>query len=147
MCLHLLELILRPFSYILDRFSFMMNIPSSVSLLSRTLLMIFVTWGKECRFRPFRWRVLEYLIGLSEGKRASDAESVAKNLWPKKNREIMDYYQIYQTSWKYQRSQTELLQSVVWWQSSVRRGVCCQKSAPDSAQHTGCRRSWVWTFM
>ena len=48
-------------------------LPSSASLFSRTLLIMFVTWGKECRFRPFRRRVLEYLIGLSEGKRVSDA--------------------------------------------------------------------------
>ena len=58
-------------------------LPSSSSLFLRTLFMMFVTSGKECRFRPFRRRGLEYLIGLSEGKRVSDAESIAKNLSPK----------------------------------------------------------------
>ena len=55
------------------------------ALFSRILLMIFVTWGKECRFRPFCWRVLEYLIGLSEGEKR-----LPKKIHPK-HRKMMEY--------------------------------------------------------
>ena len=48
---------------------------------SRIVLTGFVTWGKGCRFQPFCWRDLEYLIGLSGQDKASDY--VAKILWPK----------------------------------------------------------------